>query len=159
MASLLCSTFPSYSFLYSRAYKAWGGGGWLKAQHSENEDHGIRSHHFMGNRWGNIGNSVRLYFSGLQNHCRWWLHPEQLERPAGFPSSDKTRPYSPVPTLQGPCGLSPKHLLISWLQSPSVVILEPRKIKSDTVSNVSPSISHEVMGPDAMILCFLNVEL
>ena len=43
---------------------------WLKAQHSENEDHGIRSHHFMGNRWGNSGNSVRLYFSGLQNHCR-----------------------------------------------------------------------------------------
>ena len=34
----------------------------LKAQHSENEDHGIRSHHFMGNRWGNSGNSVRLYF-------------------------------------------------------------------------------------------------
>ena len=44
---------------------------WLKAQHSENEDHGIQSHHFMGNRWGNRGNSVRLYFSGLQNHCRW----------------------------------------------------------------------------------------
>ena len=39
-----------------------------------------------------------------------------------------------------------KHLLISWLQSPSVVILEPRKIKSDTVSTVSPSISHEMMG-------------
>ena len=37
----------------------------------ENEDHGIRSHHFMGNRWGNSGNSVRLYFSGLQNHSRW----------------------------------------------------------------------------------------
>ena len=44
---------------------------WLKAQHSENEDHGIWSHHFMGNRWGNSGNSVRLYFSGLQNCCRW----------------------------------------------------------------------------------------
>ena len=43
----------------------------LKAQHSENEDHGIWSHHFMGNRWGNSGNSVRLYFWGLQNHCRW----------------------------------------------------------------------------------------
>ena len=39
---------------------------WLKAQHSENEDHSIRSHHFMGNRWGNSGNSVRLYFGGLQ---------------------------------------------------------------------------------------------
>ena len=47
-----------------------------------------------------------------------------------------------------------KRLLISWLQSPSVVILEPRKIKSDTVYTVSPSISHEVMGPDAMILVF-----
>ena len=42
-----------------------------KAQHSENEDRGIRSHHFMGNRWGNSRNSVRLYLSGLQNHCRW----------------------------------------------------------------------------------------
>ena len=51
-----------------------------------------------------------------------------------------------------------KHLLISWLQSASAVILEPPKIKSDTVSTVSPSIYHEVMGPDAMI-CFLNVEL
>ena len=47
-----------------------------------------------------------------------------------------------------------KRLLISWLQSPSAVILEPRKIKSDTVSTVSPSISHEVMGPDAMTLVF-----
>ena len=45
-----------------------------------------------------------------------------------------------------------KRLLISWLQSPSVVILEPPKIKSDMVSTVSPSISHEVMGPDATIL-------
>ena len=44
------------------------------------------------------------------------------------------------------------HLLISWLQSPSAVIWEPEKIKSVTVSIVSPSISHEVMGPDAMIL-------
>ena len=47
-----------------------------------------------------------------------------------------------------------KRLLISWLQSPSAVILEPRKIKSDTVSTVSPSIFHEVMGPDAVILVF-----
>jgi len=47
-----------------------------------------------------------------------------------------------------------KRLLISWLQSPSAVILESKKIKSDTVSTVSPSISHEVMGPDAMILVF-----
>ena len=47
-----------------------------------------------------------------------------------------------------------KHLLISWLQSPSAVILEPPKIKSDTVSTVSPSISHEVMGPEAVIFVF-----
>ena len=47
-----------------------------------------------------------------------------------------------------------KHLLISWLQSPSAMVLEPPKIKSDTVSTVSPSISHEVKGLDAMILVF-----
>ena len=47
-----------------------------------------------------------------------------------------------------------KHLLISWLQSPSAVILEPKTIKSLTVSIVSPYIYHEVMGPDAMILGF-----
>ena len=47
-----------------------------------------------------------------------------------------------------------KHLLISWLQSPSSEILEPKKIKSVTVSIVSPSICHEVMGLNAMILVF-----
>ena len=47
-----------------------------------------------------------------------------------------------------------KRLLISWLQSPSAVMLEPKKIKSVTVSIVSPSICHGVMGPDAMILVF-----
>ena len=47
-----------------------------------------------------------------------------------------------------------KCLSISWLQSPSAVILEPKKIKSVTVSTVSPSISHEVMGLDAMMLVF-----
>ena len=49
--------------------------------------------------------------------------------------------------------------LISWLQSPSAVILKPKKINSVTVSIVSPSICHEVIGPDAMFFeCFLNVE-
>ena len=48
----------------------------------------------------------------------------------------------------------PRSLLISWLQSPSALILEPEKIKSVTVSIVSPSICHEVMGLDAMILVF-----
>ena len=47
-----------------------------------------------------------------------------------------------------------KCLLISWLQSPSAVILEPQKIKSATVSTVSPSMCHEVMGPDAIIFVF-----
>ena len=47
-----------------------------------------------------------------------------------------------------------KHLLISWLQSPSAVILKPKKIKSVTVSVASPSICHEVMGPDATVLVF-----
>ena len=51
------------------------------------------------------------------------------------------------------------RLLISWLQSPSAVILEPPKIKSDTVSTVSPSVSHEVMGPDAMIFVFWMLSL
>ena len=45
---------------------------WLKTQHPENYDHGIWSHQFMANRWGN---SDRLYLFGLQNHCRWWLQP------------------------------------------------------------------------------------
>ena len=40
-------------------------------QRSKNEDHGIWSHHFMANRWENNGNSDRIYFLGLQNHCRW----------------------------------------------------------------------------------------
>ena len=47
-----------------------------------------------------------------------------------------------------------KHLLISWLQSLSTMVLEPKKIKSITVSIVSPSICHEVMGPDAVIFVF-----
>ena len=51
-----------------------------------------------------------------------------------------------------------KCLLISWLKSPSAVILEPPKIKSATVSTVSPSIYHDVMELDAMILSFINVE-
>ena len=52
-----------------------------------------------------------------------------------------------------------KHHLISWMQSPSAMILEPPKIKSVTVSTVSPSICHEVMGPDAMILVFWMLSL
>ena len=51
-----------------------------------------------------------------------------------------------------------KRLLILWLQSPSAVIFEPKEVKSLTVSIVSLSIFHEVIGPDAMILVFLNIE-
>ena len=51
-----------------------------------------------------------------------------------------------------------QRLLISWLQSPSAVILEPMKIKPVTVFIVSPSICHGMMGPDAMIFVFWNVE-
>ena len=51
--------------------KEESGKSWLKTQYSENEDHGFWSHHFVGNRWGNSGNSVRLSFWGLQNHYRW----------------------------------------------------------------------------------------
>ena len=55
--------------------KEKSGKSWLKAQHSENEDHGIWSHHFMGNSWGNNGNNEKLYFLGLQNHCRMLMQP------------------------------------------------------------------------------------
>ena len=65
---------------------------WLKAQHSENEDHGIRSHHFMGNRWGNSGNSVRLYFGGLQNHCRWFGRQVMTNLDSILKSRDITLP-------------------------------------------------------------------
>ena len=50
--------------------KEESGKSWLKTQHSKNEDHGIRSYHFMANTWGNNRNSDRLYFRGLQKNCR-----------------------------------------------------------------------------------------
>ena len=52
---------------------------WLKTQHSENEDHGIWSHHFMGNRWGNSGNSVRLCFLGLQKSLQMVIGAMKLK--------------------------------------------------------------------------------
>ena len=51
--------------------KEESGKSWLKTQYSKHKDNGIWSHHFMGNRWGNNGNSDRLSFLGLQTHCRW----------------------------------------------------------------------------------------
>ena len=82
-----------------------------------------------------------------------------LGEPGGLPSmgSHKVRhEWSDLATARLLIIFLPrsKRLLISWLQSPSAVILEPPKIKSDTVYTVSPSICHEVMGPDAMILVF-----
>ena len=44
-----------------------------EVNNNKNKDHSIQSHHFMANRWGKSGNSDRLYFLGLQNHCGWWL--------------------------------------------------------------------------------------
>ena len=75
---LLPSIFPSIrvfsnkSFLHIRWPKYWS---FSFSISPSREYSGIWSHHFMGNRWGNSGNSVRLYFSGLQNHYRWWLQP------------------------------------------------------------------------------------
>ena len=60
---------------------------WLKTQHSKNKDHDIRSHHSMANRWRDNGNSERLYFGGLQNHCRWWLQPCNLKMLAPWKKS------------------------------------------------------------------------
>ena len=52
---------------------------WLKAQHSENEDHGIWSHHFMGNRWGNSGNCDRLYFGGAPKSLQMMIPTMKLK--------------------------------------------------------------------------------
>ena len=52
---------------------------WLKAQHSENEDHGIRSHHFMAERWGNSGSSVRLYFWGAPKSLQMVISAMKLK--------------------------------------------------------------------------------
>ena len=52
---------------------------WLKAQHSENEDHGIWSHHFMGNRWGNSGNCDRLYFGGAPKSLQMMIAAKKLK--------------------------------------------------------------------------------
>ena len=53
--------------------KEESGKSWLNTHYSKNEGHGIQSHHFMANRWTKNGNSERLYFIGLQNHCRGWM--------------------------------------------------------------------------------------
>ena len=66
----------------------------IKTQHWKNEDHCIQYHHFMANGWGNNGNSERLYFLGLQNHCRWWLQPWNSKILAPWKKRyDKTRQH------------------------------------------------------------------
>ena len=66
----------------------------FKTQHSKNKDHGFQSHHFMANRRGNNGNNERLYFLGLQNHCRWWLRPQNEKRlPLWKKRCDKPRQH------------------------------------------------------------------
>ena len=66
----------------------------LKAQHSKNKDPGIQSHHFITNRWGKNGNSERLYFLGLQSHCRWWLQPQNEKMVVPWKKSyDKPRQH------------------------------------------------------------------
>ena len=56
------------------------GKGWLRTQHSKNEDYGLQSHHFIANRWGGNGNSNRFYFVGIQNHWEWWLQNGEIKR-------------------------------------------------------------------------------
>ena len=94
----------------------------------------------MANRWGNNGNSNSLYFLGFQNHCNTTHGHHQMVN---------TKIRLIIVFLS-----RSKCLLISWLKLPSAVILEPPKINFVTVSIVSPSICHEVMGLDAMILGF-----
>ena len=63
-------------------------------------DHGICSNHFMANRWGNNGNSDWLYFGGLQNHCRWWLHPWNEKKLAPWKKNyDQSRQHIKKQTL------------------------------------------------------------
>ena len=66
---------------------------WLKAQHSENEDHGIRSHHFMGNRWGNSGNRVRLYFWGAPKSLQMVTAAMKLKDTPWKKGYDQPRQY------------------------------------------------------------------
>ena len=94
---------------------------WLQLPSAENEDHGIQSHHFIANRWGNNGNGERLYFFGLQNHCRWWLQPWKLKVLAPWKKSydqprqhiKKQRHYfvNKGPSSQS-CGFSSSHVWI-----------------------------------------------
>ena len=96
---------------------------WLKTQHSKNEDHGIRTHHFMENRWRNNGNTERLYFLGLQNHWRGWMQPWNSKTLAPWKKSyDKLRQCSKKQRYHFAAkglysqsyGYSSGHMDVSW---------------------------------------------
>ena len=129
----------------------------------KNGDHVIWSHHFTANRWENSGNSDRLYFFFRSKIPADGDYSHEIKRPLllggktialnrqTFVGKVMSLLFNILSRLLITFLPRSKHLLISWLQSPYAVILEAKNIKSDTVSTVSPSISHEVMGPDAMI--------
>ena len=111
------------------------------------------------------GNGTPLQYSCLENPMdggAWWTAiygvTQSQTRLTRLSSSSSMLVITFLPRSKWSCSVDllpkSKRLLISWLQSPSAVILEPRKIKSATVSTVSPSICHEVMGQDTMILVF-----
>ena len=113
-------------------------------------------------RTASNGRCSRSKFLASQLYrLRAWVPSEAGGPRGGYPTLKVRKGGGKeIPLVQGKeqwlhfAGAAVNRLLISWLQSPSAVILEPRKIKADTVSTVSPSISHEVVGPDAMIFIF-----
>ena len=106
--------------------------------------------------------SIRVFSNESTLHIRWpkyWSFSFSISPSSEHPGLISFRmDWLDLLAVQGTLkSLLQQHsskASISWLQSPSAVILEPQNIKSDTVSTVSPSICHEVMGPDAMILVF-----
>jgi len=135
----LCSPWDSQESSPTPQFKRGEWKNWLKTQHSKNEDHFIqRSAFFMvqlSHSYMTTGKTIALTRQTFVGKLMSLLFNMLSRLVIAF-----------VPRS--------KHLLISRLQSPSAVILEPKKIKSVTVSIVSSSICHEVMGSDAMILVF-----
>ena len=141
----------------------------LKTQHSKNKDHGIQSHLFMANRWRKIETVTDFIFLGSKitvdgdcsheiKRCLLLVRKVMTNSDSILKSRDitllKCLFFNMLSRLVITFLTRSKGLLISWLQSPSAVILEPKKINSVPLSIISPSICHEVMGPDAMILVF-----
>ena len=99
-----------------------------------------------GSGWGTHVYLWRIHFDIWQNQYNYVKFKNKIK----LKKKKERKRMEQTSTLPGYSLI----FLISWLQSPSAVILEPPKIKSDTVSTVSPSICHEVMGPHAMVLVF-----